>query len=130
VNNTVDEMYYTPEEKAEFAEATETRLKQFMLWCILVFRKLPNAYEAQYFGKQLVRSSSSSVANYRAVRRARSQNEFFAKLSLTVEEMDESIFWLEMIVFTNILPQDRLSDLIDEGSQLLKILSKARSNTK
>jgi four helix bundle protein len=85
-------MYYTPEEKAEFAEATETRLKQFMLRCILVFRKLPNAYEAQHFGKQIVRSSSSSAANYRAVRRARSQNEFFAKLSLTVEEMDESIF--------------------------------------
>jgi four helix bundle protein len=123
-------MYYTPEEKAEFAEATETRLKQFMLRCILVFRKLPNAYEAQHFGKQLVRSSSSSAANYRAVRRARSQNEFFAKLSLTVEEVDESVFWLEMLVFTNILPQERLSDLIDEGSQLLKILSKARSNTK
>jgi four helix bundle protein len=123
-------MYYTPEEKAEFAEATETRLKQFMLRCILVFRKLPNAYEAQHFGKQLVRSSSSSAANYRAVRLARSQNEFFAKLSLTVEEVDESVFWLEMLVFTNILPQERLSDLIDEGSQLLKILSKARSNTK
>ncbi|MCY7360103.1 MAG: four helix bundle protein, partial [Rudanella sp.] len=108
-------MAYSPEEKAEFAEQIEKRLKQFMLRCIHVFRKLPNAYEAQHFGKQLVRSSSSSASNYRAVRRSRSQNEFFAKLSLTVEELDESVFWLEMLVFTEIIPAERLADLIDEG---------------
>ena len=119
-----------PEEKAAFAEQTEERLKQFMLRCIHVFRKLPTAYEAQHFGKQLVRSSSSSASNYRAVRRSRSQNEFFAKLSLTIEELDESLFWLEMLVFTEILPPDRLDSQTDEGSQLLKILAKACSNTK
>lgn len=123
-------MYYTPEEKAEFAELTEQRLKQFMLRCVHVFRKLPDAYEAQHFGKQLVRASSSSAANYRAVRRARSQNEFFAKLSITLEEADESVFWLEMLVFTGIVPNERLTDLIGEGTQLTKILAKARSNTK
>lgn len=123
-------MYYTPEEKAEFAEGIEKRLKQFMLRCIHVFRKLPTAYEAQHFGKQLVRSSSSAAANYRAVRRSRSQNEFFAKLSLTIEELDESIFWLEMLAFTEIIPAERLSELMDEGLQLLKVLSKSRSNTK
>ena len=123
-------MYYTPEEKADFAQLTEQRLRQFMLRCIQVFRKLPGAYEAQHFGKQLVRSSSSSAANYRAVRRSRSQNEFFAKLSVTIEELDESIFWLEMLVFTDIVASERMSDLIEEGTQLLKILSKARSNTK
>ncbi|MFD1140405.1 four helix bundle protein [Larkinella insperata] len=51
-----------------------------MLRCIQVFRSLPNSFEAQHFGKQLLRCSSSSVADYRAVRRARSQNEFFAKM--------------------------------------------------
>ncbi|WP_051041092.1 four helix bundle protein [Fibrisoma limi] len=123
-------MYHTPEEKAEFAESMERRLKQFLLRCIQVFRKLPDSYEAQHFGKQLVRSSSSVASNYRAVRRSRSQNEFFAKLSITVEELDESVFWLEMLVFTDIIAADRLSDLLDEGQQLLKILSKSRSNTK
>lgn len=123
-------MYHTPEEKAQFAEHIEQRLKQFMLRCIQVFRKLPVAYEAQHFGKQLIRSSSSAACNYRAVRRARSQNEFFAKLSITVEELDESIFWLDTLAFTEIVASDRLADLIDEGNQLLKILSKSRSNTK
>lgn len=123
-------MYYTPDEKAAFAEQTEQRLRHFMLRCIRVFRNLPTAYEAQHFGKQLVRSSSSAAANYRAVRRSRSQNEFFAKLSLTIEELDESTFWLEMLVFTEIIASERLDGLADEGLQLLKILAKARSNTK
>jgi len=88
------------------------------------------AYEAQHFGKQLVRSSSSAACNYRAIRRARSQNEFFAKLSITVEELDESVFWLDTLIFTEIVSSDRLADLIDEGNQLLKILAKSRSNTR
>ncbi len=123
-------MYYSPEEKVEFAEQIETRLKQFMLRCIRVFRELSTAFEAQHIGKQLVRSSTSSASNYRAVRRARSQNEFFAKLSLVIEELDESIFWLDTLIFIEILPAERLVNLIDEGQQLLKILAKARSNTK
>jgi len=115
-------------DKGEFADNMEQRLKTFMLRCVQVFRALPHAYEAQHFGKQLIRSSSSSAANYRAVRRARSQNEFFAKLSIVVEELDESLFWLEMLIFTEIVSETRLSDLMNEGYQLLKILSKARSS--
>lgn len=116
-------------DKGEFADGIEKRLKTFTLRCIQVFRALPKAYESQHFGKQLVRSSSSSAANYRSVRRARSQNEFFAKLSIVVEELDESLFWLEMLIFIEILPENRLSSLIDEGYQLLKILAKSRNNT-
>ncbi|QJW91242.1 four helix bundle protein [Spirosoma taeanense] len=116
-------------DKGEFADHIEQRLKTFMLRCVQVFRALPQSYDAQHFGKQLIRSSSSSAANYRAVRRARSQNEFFAKISIVVEELDESLFWLEMLIFTDILSEDRLSSLIDEGYQVLKILSKSRSHT-
>ncbi len=116
-------------DKGEFADKLEQRLKVFMLRCVQVFRALPKSYESQHFGKQLIRSSSSSAANYRAVRRARSQNEFFAKISIVVEELDESLFWLEMLIFTEIISEDRLSSLIDEGYQLLKILAKSRNNS-
>ncbi|WP_461098486.1 four helix bundle protein [Spirosoma luteolum] len=116
-------------DKGDFADGVEQRLRTFMLRCIQVFRALPATYEAQHFGKQLVRSSSSAAANYRAVRRARSQSEFFAKLSIVVEELDESLFWLEMLIFTDILSETRLSELIAEGYQLLKLLAKARSTT-
>lgn len=117
---------YSGYSKSQFLDDLETRLKNFMLRCIKVYRTLSKDFEAQHFGHQLVRSSSSAAANFRAVRRGRSQKEYFAKLSVTIEELDESVFWLETLVFTEILPEHRLADLMDEGYQLLKILSKSR----
>ncbi|MEZ0611708.1 four helix bundle protein [Fibrella sp. WM1] len=114
--------------KGDFADSLEKRLKTFMIRCVHVFRSLPQSYEAQHFGKQLIRCSSSSAANYRAVRRARSKNEFFAKLSIVIEELDEALFWLDTLIFTEIVPETRLRDLMNEGSHLLKILAKARSS--
>ena len=121
-------MSYSAEQLAEFAASIEKRLKEFTLRCIRVYRSLGAAYEAQHFGKQLVRSSSSAAANYRAARRGRSQNEFFAKLSITIEELDESLFWLEMLVFTDLVTEDRLTTLMEEGNQLLKILATSQKS--
>ena len=96
---------------------------------IKVVEFLPNKIETNVFKNQLVKSATSSAANYRAVRRARSKNEFYAKLSIVIEELDESLFWLEMIIDAGFLPPERLTDLIKEGYELLAILSKARKNT-
>jgi len=121
-------MRYAPDQFEEFADNLEQRFKSFALRCLRVFRSLSTAYEAQHFGKQLLRSSSSAAANYRAVRRGRSHNEFFAKLSITIEELDESIFWLEMLIHADLVPADKLNDLIEEGGQLLKILATSRKS--
>ena len=117
---------YSTYSKSQFLDDLERRLKLFMLRCVKVCRTLPQEYDAQHFGHQLIRSSSSTAANFRAVRRGRSQKEYYAKLSLTIEELDESLFWLETLVFTEIISEHRLLDLMDEGYQLLKILSKSR----
>lgn len=117
---------YSTQSKGQFLDNLEKRLKVFMLRCVKVCRTLPKEYDAQHFGHQLIRSSSSAAANFRAVRRGRSQKEYFAKLSITLEELDESLFWLETLVFTEIIPSYRLEDLTDEGYQLLKILAKSR----
>ncbi|QIP13310.1 four helix bundle protein [Spirosoma aureum] len=117
---------YSTHTKNQFLDDIEKRLKLFMLRCIKACRTLPKEYDAQHFGHQLIRSSSSAAANFRAVRRGRSQKEFYAKLSITIEELDESLFWLETLIFTEIIAEHRLADLIDEGYQLLKILSKSR----
>lgn len=97
-----------------------------MLRCVKVCRMLPQDYDARHFGHQLIRSSSSTAANFRAVRRSRSQKEYFAKLSVVIEELDESLFWLETLIFTELVLERRLNGLIDEGYQLLRILSKSR----
>jgi len=117
---------YSSHSKSQFLDDLEKRLKMFMLRCVKVCRTLPKDYDAQHFAHQLIRSSSSAAANFRAVRRGRSQKVYFAKLSITLEELDESLFWLETLVFTEIVPEHRLHDLTDEGYQILKILSKSR----
>ncbi|GAA4460030.1 hypothetical protein GCM10023189_34540 [Nibrella saemangeumensis] len=120
---------YSGYTKGQFLDDIERRLKQFMLRCIKVCQSLPDAYDAQHFARQLIRSSSSSAANFRAIRRGRSQKEYYAKLSVVIEELDESLFWLETLTFTETVVEGRLHDLIDEGYQVLKILAKSRKTS-
>jgi four helix bundle protein len=114
----------------EFAEILFQRIKQFGLRCIPVCDDLfTKTLSAKNIAKQLVRSSASSVANYRAARRSRSSNEFFAKLSIVVEELDESVFWLEYSIDADFYQEVKLKNLIDEGYEILKIISKSRKTT-
>ncbi|PLK43249.1 four helix bundle protein [Emticicia sp. TH156] len=106
------------------------RIKSFAIRSIKVSESLPAKIEANVFKTQLVRSASSAAANYRAVRRARSRNEFFSKVSIVIEELDESLFWLEMIIDVGFQTLERLQELIKEGYELLSILAKARKSTK
>ncbi|CAG5069469.1 hypothetical protein DYBT9623_02205 [Dyadobacter sp. CECT 9623] len=117
-------------EKNQFVSSLQDRTKSFVLRSIKVFKALPSTEEARIIGKQFLRSASSVGANYRAVCRSRSQNEFFAKLSVTIEEADESLFWLEIIAEAGILPIEKLNSLMTEAEELVKILSKARKNTR
>jgi len=117
------------QEKEAFIEELKKRTKTFTLRNIKVFQSLPKTDEAKIIGKQLLRSASSVGANYRAVCRARSQAEFFAKLSITIEEADESLFWLEILVESQIVTENKLADLMKEAEEIIKVLSKARKNT-
>jgi len=121
---------YSEEERFSFAAELEKKLKSFAIRCIEVYKALPiNDFVAQHIGKQLVRSSTSASVNYRAVRRARSQNEFYAKISIVIEELDESIYWLEMLIELKYFTFEKLSKLISDGNEILAILSKSRKNT-
>ncbi len=117
------------QEKNAFIEEFKKRTKDFTLRNIKVFQSLPKSDEAKIIGKQLLRSASSVGANYRAVCRARSQAEFYSKLSITIEEADESLFWLEILVESSIVPENKLSELMKEAEEIIKVLSKARKNT-
>ena len=112
--------------RIEFAEMFKKRTKKFVVDNIRLFKSLPKTEEAKIIGRQLLRSSSSVGANYRAARRARSQAEFHAKLSIVVEEADESVFWMEVLVEADIIKLTDIAVLIDEANQILKIVSASR----
>ena len=112
--------------KSEFAEAFRNRTKKFVVDNIKFFRTLPKTEEAKIIGRQLLRSSSSVGANYRAACRARSKAEFHSKLSTVVEEADESAFWMEILIEAEIVTPCELTYLSDEANQILKIVSASR----
>ena len=116
-------------DKIEFIEAFKNRTKCFVLKVIKLFQALPKTEEARIIGRQLLRSSTSVGANYRAVCRARSKKEFFSKLSVVVEEADESLFWIEVLIESDIMNDASILDLKKEITEILAVVSKARKNT-
>ena len=115
----------TPEEMAQ-------RTKQFALRVVRLSGTLPRDGAAGVIRGQLVRCATSVGANYRAARRARSGAEFRAKLGIVEEEADESVYWLEVLMETNLVARDRIEDLHREAVEILKItvsmLRTAKSN--
>src|SRR3954466_1830578 len=99
------------------------RTKKFALRVIKLYRSLPSGRDAQILGQQLMRSGTSVGANYRAACRARSKAEFIAKLGIVVEEADESVFWLELLIETDIVKHDRMDNLLLEANELLAIFA-------
>ncbi len=104
-------------------EQLRERTKQFAIRIVRLFRGLPKTDEARIMGKQLLRAGTSVAANYRALCRARSRAEFISKIGVVVEEADETVFWLEMLVETGVLPGPRMEQVLAEANELLAILA-------
>ncbi|NEM99383.1 four helix bundle protein [Pontibacter burrus] len=111
-----------------FSEQFKLRTKAFSVRIIKLFQALPKDAEAYILGKQLLRSATSVGANYRAACRARSKAEFVAKVGVSLEEADESQFWLELLVESNIVRSHRLQDIMKEASEIIAILTTIRKN--
>ena len=84
---------------------------------------LPKTEEARVLGKQVLRSGTSVGANYREAQRGRSTAEFIAKIGDCLKELDESAYWLELLVRTEIVNASKLASLRDETNQLLAIFT-------
>lgn len=108
------------------AQVLRDRTKQFAIRLVRLFRALPRSGDALIVGKQLLRAGTSAAANYRAACRARSKPEFIAKLCIVVEEMDETLFWLELMSDSGIMKPQRLTGLLQEAGELTRIFSAAR----
>jgi len=80
------------------SDELKRRTKKFSIGIIDLFRSLPKSEENRIIGRQLLRCSTSVGANYRAACRARSSAEFYAKLCIVVEEVDETLYWMEIML--------------------------------
>lgn len=99
-----------------------SRTKQFAVRIIRLYSALPTTTLAQVIGKQVLRSGTSVGAHYREAARARSDAEFISKLEMGLQELDETIYWLELLVESDVIHVERLAELQDEANQLVAVL--------
>ncbi len=111
-------------------EELRQRTKPFALRVMNLADALPRSRSASKIADQILRSGMSVAANYRAAGRGRSKAEFIAKMSITVEEADETVFWLEILSESGIVPPRRLNMLLDEARQLRAILETSRKTAR
>lgn len=104
-------------------EELRQRTKAFALRIVRLFQALPRTDVARTLGRQVLRSGTSVAANYRAVCRARSRAEFISKMGIVLEEADETVFWLEMLIKTGVVPKAKLTDLLDEADELVRVFA-------
>ena len=97
------------------------RTKSFALEVIKTINKLPQGKTTDIVGRQLLRSATSVGANYRAACMARSRADFIAKMGLVQEEVDESVYWIEISMESGIVQANELGPLQREGIEILSI---------
>jgi len=106
------------------------RTKDFALRIVKLVESLPQTINGRTVSNQISRSGTSVGANYRAALRARSDAEFLSKIGIVIEEADETLFWLEVIMESKMIKEERLKSLKKEADELLAIFCATKTTKK
>jgi four helix bundle protein len=107
----------------------KARTKRFALRVMKLVDAMPRTIQGRAIANQIIRSATSVAANYRAACRARSRAEFIAKIGIVEEEADESCFWLELIIDSDLVTEERIRPLLSEAGELVAIMAASRKST-
>ena len=108
------------------ADQLKKRTKLFALRVLKLAAALPLTIEGKTIKGQLVRAGTSVGANYRAACRGRSRAEFIAKIGIVEEEADETAFWLELIIETELLGPAKVESLLTEANEIVAIMASSK----
>ena len=97
------------------------RTRAFALRIVRLYTALPKTAEAQVLGKQLLRCGTSVGAQYHEATRSRSNAEFVSKIESGLQELEESQYWLNLLIDAGITPRQKLSGLCQEADELAAI---------
>jgi len=109
-------------------EELKARTKKFALRILKLADSLPRTPSGRTIASQIADAGTSAASNYRAACKARSRKEFIAKLGIAEEEADETQFWLEMTMESNLLPPKRLQPLYQEAREITAIFAASRKS--
>ena len=108
----------------------KVRTKAFAMSIIRLYTSLPRSTVAQVIGNQVLRSGTSVGANYREGCRARSKQEFAAKLGICLQELDETSYWIELLLESGIVTDGVISGIAKECDELTAIIDASISTVK
>ncbi len=112
------------------SEELKQRTKDFAHRCVKLSMALGDTYLANHIRGQLIRCSTSVASNYRAVCIAQSKAGFIAKMSIVIEEADESYFWLEFIIDEGLLKKELVEPLLREANELTAMFIASRKTAR
>ena len=112
------------------SDELKRRTKEFAHRCIKLSMALPETVLGRHVRGQLIRCSTSAASNYRAVCIAQSKASFISKLSIVLEETDESHFWLEFIIDEKLLSKELVEPLLKEADELTAIFVSSRKTAR
>jgi len=111
-------------------EELKNRTKQFARRCIKLSLALPKLPLGSHIRSQLIRSTTSVAANYGAACLAQSRAGFIAKLGIVIEEVDETCFWMELIIEELLLNKKYILPLFEEAKELTSIFISSRKTAR
>jgi four helix bundle protein len=98
------------------------RTRTYAMQIIRLYTKIPGTPPAQVIGKQLLRSGTSVGAHYREAARAKSDADFISKLEGALQELDETLYWIELLEDAQLAPKPETRCLVQESDELIRIL--------
>ena len=99
----------------------KVRTKDFAIRIVRLFAALPKTTEAQVLGKQVLRCGTSVGAQYREAQHAKSDADFISKIEGSLQELEETAYWLELIEELNLFNSDKLKPICQETKELTAI---------
>ncbi len=108
------------------SEDLQKRLKTLAYRIVPLCEYLPAKKISKIIEDQLLRSAFSAAANYRAACKGQSEKAFKSKLSIAFEEIDETLFWLEVIKELELIVPEKLTLVLKEADELTRILAATR----
>lgn len=108
----------------------KVRTREFALRVIRLYSSLPKNTVAQVIGKQVLRSGTSVGAHYREGYRSRSNAEFVSKIEGGIAELEETLYWMELLIESKIIDDEKMKNIMNEANELAAILTTCVKNVK
>ena len=119
--NKTEEDFDEKDEREDKKQKLKKRLKQYALRIIRLYDALPKSGAVHIITHQLVRSGTSPGAQYAEACRAKSDADFISKIEGALQELEESLYWLELLIEGGFAAENKLQPLCDETSELIAI---------